>query len=60
MAGYHEVVYNEKCKEVVNKKLLENENGANNILWRISSTLFSHLRYDVDLEPLPEMSNLHN
>lgn len=60
MAGYHEVVYNEKCKEVVNKKLEENKNGSNHILWRISSTLFSHLRYDVDLEPLAEMSALHN
>lgn len=60
MAGYHEVVYNEKCKDVVNKKLEENKEGSNHILWRISSTLFSHLRYDVDLEPLAEMSKLHN
>lgn len=61
MAGYHEVMYTEKTREVVDKKLDENENhGGNNILWRISSTLFSHLRYDVDLTPLPELAHLHN
>jgi hypothetical protein len=60
LAGYHEVVYNEKTKEVVDKKVEENKNGANNIMWRISSTLFSHLRYDVDLTPLEEMKHLHN
>lgn len=54
-AGYHEVMYTDKTKEVVDKKLEENENGANNIMWRISSTLFGHLRYDVDLTPLPEI-----
>ena len=52
MAGYHEVVYTEKTKEVVERKLAENKEGANNIMWRISSTLFSHLRYDVDLTPM--------
>ena len=60
MAGYHEVVYTESTKEVVDRKLKENENGANNILWRISSTLFGHLRYDVDLTPLEELKALHN
>lgn len=60
MAGYHEVVYTDKTKEVVNKKLEENKNGANNIMWRISSTLFGHLRYDVDLTPIEEMAHLHN
>ena len=60
LAGYHEVVYTEATKAVVDKKLQENAKGANNILWRISSTLFSHLRYDVDLTPLAEMENLHD
>lgn len=59
-AGYHEVMYTDKTKEVVDQKLLENENGANNIMWRISSTLFSHLRYDVDLTPLAEIEELHD
>lgn len=60
MAGYHEVVYTDKTKEVVDKKLEENKNGANNIMWRISSTLFGHLRHDVDLTPLEEMKEMHN
>jgi hypothetical protein len=28
------------------------ENGKELIPWRVSSTLFTHVRYDVDLEPL--------
>jgi len=29
-------------------------------MWRISSTLFSHLRYDTSLEPIQELSHLFN
>jgi len=29
-------------------------------MWRISSTLFSHLRHDVNLTPLKEMEHLHD
>jgi len=36
----------------------ENKKGANHILWRISSTLFSHLRFDVDMTPLKQLENL--
>lgn len=57
-AGFHEVIYTDKTKEVVDIKLAENEKGANHILWRISSTLFSHLRYDVDLSPLKSIEHL--
>ena len=32
------------------------ETGKKRVTWRISSTLFSHLRYDVDIKPLSEMS----
>ena len=60
MAGYHEVVYTDKTKEVVDRKLAENKEGAKNIMWRISSTLFSHLRYNVDLTPLSEIAGLHH
>jgi hypothetical protein len=58
-AGYHEVIYSEQTRVVVDKKLEENKNGANHVMWRISSTLFSHLRYDVDLSPLEELKHLH-
>ena len=60
MAGYHEVMYTDATKEVVDKKLEENKNGGNNILWRISSTLFGHLRYNVDLTPAEQIKHLHN
>ncbi len=60
MAGYHEVIYTEQTQQVIEKKLEENKNGGRNILWRISSTLFGHLRYDVDLSPLEEMKELYN
>ena len=60
MAGYHEVMYTDKTKAVVEKKIEENNNGASNILWRISSTLFSHLRYNVDLSPMEEIKHLWN
>jgi hypothetical protein len=60
MAGYHEVIYTDQTQQVIDKKLEENKNGANNILWRISSTLFGHLRYDVDLSPLEEIKELYN
>ena len=49
------MVYTDATKAVVNKKLEENAKGANNIMWRISSILFSHLRYDIDLSPIQEM-----
>ena len=62
MAGYHEVIYTEKTREAAKKKIEENEEGKEpkNILWRISSTLFSHIRYDVDLSPIQEISHLFN
>jgi len=60
LAGYHEVVFSDTTKVVVDRKLQENEEGAKNILWRISSTLFSHIRYDVDLSPIEGMAQLHN
>ena len=60
MAGYHEVIYTDSTKEVLDKKLEENKSGASNIPWRISSTLFSHIRYDVDLSPMEEVKELWN
>ena len=54
------MVYTDATKAVVDKKLEENANGANHIMWRISSTFFSHLRYDVDLTPLAEMEHMHD
>jgi len=46
-AGFHEVIYTEKTKLAMEKAKAEGK-----ILWRISSTLFSHIRKDVTLEPI--------
>jgi len=46
-AGYHEVIYTDKTYEsYIRAKQLGKPT------WRVSSTLFSHIRYDVDLQPL--------
>lgn len=45
--GYHEVIYTEKVKEVMEKRVKEG-----GIPWRVSSTMFGHLRHDVTLEPI--------
>ena len=61
-AGFHEVVYDSNVKAKVAANIAENEasQSKKHSLWRISSTLFGHLRYDVDLTPMPELSHLHN
>ena len=54
MAGMHEVIYSEGTQAAVDKAKAENEEAKNNkrVLWRVSSTLFSHIRSNVLLEPL--------
>jgi len=34
------------------------EMAKERILWRVSSTLFSHFRFDTDLSPMGELSHL--
>jgi isopenicillin N synthase-like dioxygenase len=51
-AGYHEVVVNEKTREVIARRRVEQPDRP---LVRISSTLFWHLGSDVDLTPRPEL-----
>jgi hypothetical protein len=48
MAGFHEVVITSKTKDVIEAKKAKGES-----LWRVSSTLFSHVQSDQVLEPLP-------
>lgn len=59
LSGFHEVIYTEATKAALEKARQENLEGANRILWRVSSTLFSHMRYNVDLSPLPEMRGMY-
>jgi isopenicillin N synthase-like dioxygenase len=53
LAGFHEVIYTEQTKQVLEKRLLEGK-----IPWRVSSTMFTHFRYDVDVSPMPELAHL--
>ena len=50
--GYHEVVYTEKVKEIKEKRVQEG-----GIPWRVSSTLFGHIRHDCILEPIAHFRN---
>jgi hypothetical protein len=45
--GFHEVVYSDLVEKAKEKAVKEGR-----IPWRVSSTLFSHIRGDVILEPL--------
>ena len=61
LAGFHEVVYSDATKEVRDRNIRErDELGVRRSTWRISSTLFSHIRYDVDISPLPELKHLYD
>jgi isopenicillin N synthase-like dioxygenase len=56
LAGYHEVIYTEGTKAALRKaKEDAMATGKDRIYWRVSSTLFSHLRHDVDISPLPAL-----
>jgi len=58
LAGFHEVVYTDATKRVRDQNLVDREQGIRKSTWRISSTLFSHLRYDVDISPIAELGHL--
>jgi isopenicillin N synthase-like dioxygenase len=60
LAGYHEVVYTEATKAALEKTMQANLEGANIIPWRVSSTCFSHLRYNVDISPMAEMAGFYD
>jgi isopenicillin N synthase-like dioxygenase len=47
MAGFHEVVITSKTKSVIEARKAKGES-----LWRVSSTLFSHIQSDQVLQPL--------
>ncbi len=58
MAGMHEVIFSEATSAALEKAKLEIEEGKERILWRISSTLFSHIRSNVVMEPIGGMKLL--
>ena len=54
LAGFHEVIYTEATKAAY---LAAKE--AERSIWRVSSTMFTHMRYNVDCSPMPELKHLH-
>lgn len=48
LAGFHEVIYTEATKAAY---LAAKE--ADRSFWRVSSTMFTHMRYNVDCSPMP-------
>ena len=51
-AGFHEVVVNESTRAVIDQRRASGEG-----LWRVSSTLFSHIASDQLLEPIGAFRN---
>ena len=51
-AGFHEVVYDDLTEKAVQKAREEKKST-----WRVSSTMFSHIRSEAVLEPLGKFSN---
>ena len=61
LAGYHEVIYTEGTKAALERAKAESaQTGKERIYWRVSSTLFTHLRYDVDISPMKELEGKIN
>eukprot|EP00354_Favella_ehrenbergii_P008235 CAMPEP_0170467300 /NCGR_PEP_ID=MMETSP0123-20130129/10927_1 /TAXON_ID=182087 /ORGANISM="Favella ehrenbergii, Strain Fehren 1" /LENGTH=371 /DNA_ID=CAMNT_0010733625 /DNA_START=74 /DNA_END=1189 /DNA_ORIENTATION=+ len=60
LSGFHEVVYTEATKEAVKRRAQQFEAlGINRRQWRVSSTMFTHFRNDVDIGPMAELSHLY-
>lgn len=55
LAGFHEVIYTDKTKEAKDQAVL---NGK--ATWRVSSTMFTHFRYNVDCSPMEELKHLYD
>jgi len=54
-AGFHEVII---CKETIDK--IKEKKEKKESLWRVSSTLFSHIASDVIIEPLKQFRTDNN
>ena len=55
LAGFHEVVYTDETKVA-----FEKAKDLGKATWRVSSTMFSTLRYNVDCTPMPELAHLYD
>lgn len=60
LSGFHEVIYTEATKAAMEKRKAANEAaGIEQPVWRVSSTMFSHFRNDVDIGPMAELKHLY-
>lgn len=60
LSGFHEVVYSQGTKDAFNRRQAQfNEQGIDRRQWRVSSTMFTHFRNDVDIGPMAELSHLY-
>lgn len=61
LSGFHEVVYTEATKQTFERRAVINQQqGIDRKQWRVSSTMFSHFRCDVDIGPMAELSHLYD
>ena len=61
LAGFHEVVYSPATKEAVERrKFALDQDNIIKKQWRVSSTMFNHFRNDVDISPLPQLSQYYD
>lgn len=62
LSGYHEVIYTDETKRALNnvQDEMKQDPTKDRILWRVSSTLFSHFRGDIDISPMRELGHLMN
>lgn len=61
LGGFHEVIYTEGTKAAFEKrKALLDAEGVRKHQWRVSSTMFTHFRNDVDVGPMAELSHLYS
>lgn len=60
LSGYHEVIYTDETKRALCnvQEEMRQDPSKERILWRVSSTLFSHFRGDIDISPMRELSHL--
>ncbi len=61
LSGFHEVIYSEGTKEAFDRKQAKfDAEGIARRQWRVSSTMFSHFRNDVDIGPMAELNHLYD
>jgi hypothetical protein len=60
LAGFHEVTYTDATKTTYdNKQEALAAEGRSRTQWRVSSTMFTHFRNDVDVGPMAELDHLY-